>query len=102
MRRLRWQIVIILLTGMVVGIMLLGQQQQQKQQQVQEQVIAGSVTSDIIRCLIFTTRPIMMLTGCYSAAWFVLIRVAFLRRTWLSPGAFLKMVRNIIFPCVQT
>jgi peptide/nickel transport system substrate-binding protein len=44
MRRLRWQIVIILLTGMVVGIMLLGQQQQQKQQQVQEQVIAGSVT----------------------------------------------------------
>lgn len=37
MRKLRWQIVIIFLTGLVVGILLLGQQQQQQQQVQQTQ-----------------------------------------------------------------
>jgi peptide/nickel transport system substrate-binding protein len=34
MKKLRWQFVIILLTGLVVGILLINQQQQQQQQQL--------------------------------------------------------------------
>ena len=44
MKKLRWQIVIILLTGLVVGVLLLGQQQQQQEQKQQQQAGPGAPT----------------------------------------------------------
>ena len=45
MKKLRWQIVIILLTGLVVGVLLLNQQQQQQQQQTPPALQATVVPS---------------------------------------------------------
>ena len=93
MKKFRWQILIVLITALLVGVILFFQQSQVKPEAVStpSPISGGTYTEALVGHLLrlnpildHLIKPIVISTDCYSAVWFVSNRTACQLAIWQS------------------
>jgi hypothetical protein len=95
MKKLRWQILVVVLTLIVVAVLLLSQQPSLLP--IVPEPVSGGIYTEALVGSLGRLNPLLDLKN--PADRDIDRRAEFRNQTWLNPGAFQKMERSTILPC---